>query len=283
MSLNFAASGDKLETPTFVVPTQVTMAAWVKNPPFANTGPRLFENTTPTTRFFFSSTGDLIYQRLLATTGQWEVKVADQGGTNWANWNHIAVTFDASSNANVPKMYINGVERTVTVTTTPTGTVNTTSNVMTVANRPTSSRNIGLAQHVGIYSAVLSQANITFLQSNAHYGTSQFANWTFNSLAATYTDLSGNGRTATVVGAPTYSSDDPTLSVAGIAFTPTTTFTVSALPRVIIPIGVNITATFGVTMAVESGTPYAGGPGAGVGGVSKGKTIIINRRRRDRG
>lgn len=74
----------------------------------------------------------------------------------------------------------------------------------------------------------------------------------------------------------------PLVAPSGIAFTPTADATFQFTPILGIPIGMHFVGTAGATFAVESGTPYPGGPGAGVGGVSKGKAVLLLRRRRGR-
>lgn len=283
MALNFAASADKLTLAAFAIPSPaLTYAAWVKDPPLANGGPRIIENTTPTTRFFFGSDGSLIFQRLWTGTAEWTVSYASMGSPNWANWHHVAVTYDGTSSANTPIFYVDGASFAPTSTTgvPPTGSLNNTSNVMNLANRPTSARNLGTADHIGIYNAVLTQANIQSLLTTPHFASNQFANWSFGSLLATYTDLSGNGRTATVSGAPTFVAG-PDLT-AGINIAANTNFTVSALPKVMIPIGVNVQIGFNATVDLQVGTPYPGGPGAGVGGAHKGRISLFLRARKQR-
>lgn len=277
MALTFPASGDKLTTPTFVVPTAITYAAWIINPDFvSSTGPRIFENTTPTTRWFLDGTNSqFVFQRLYGNTAEWRAPFP--GGIDWTQWHHIAVTHDASSVNNDPVFYCDGAIVTTSELVTPTGSVNTTTNVMTVANRGTNARQIGTVDHVGIYNAVLSQANIQSLATTAHFASNQFANWSFGSLAATYTDLSGGGRTATVAGSPTFTAG-PSLAANQIVIN--TSYTVTANPMLVIPIGVSIADQFTATLDVTTGTPYPGGLSAGVGGFSKRKFVILNKRRR---
>lgn len=279
MALNFAASGDKLTTATFVVPTQITYAAWVKDPPFANGGPRIFENTTPTTRFFFGSDGTLIYQRLFSVTQEWQVSPANLGSPDWTQWHHVAVSHDASSNANDPVFYLDGQVKTISsFPASRSGSVNTTTNVMNIGNRPSNGRYSGWLEYVGIYNAVLSQANVQSMLSNAHYASNRFANWTLSPDGATFADISASGLTATKAGAPVFGSG-PTLSSGGIEFAPSPIATLLFAPILGIPVNMNFAGTIGAAFEVASGTPYAGGPGAGVGGLSKGKLLMLSRRR----
>ncbi len=58
-----------------------------------------------------------------AATGRWET----QSGISPNEWHHLVVTYDNSSNSNVPVFYVDGVAVTTVVTGTPTGTQNSDS------------------------------------------------------------------------------------------------------------------------------------------------------------
>lgn len=90
---------------------------------------------------------------------------------------------------------------------------------------------------------------------------------------------------------PTFSASDDWVGIAvalrpagsaGIAFTPSPNATLQFTPILGIPVSMSFAGTFGVAFEVASGTPYAGGPGAGVGGISKGKAVLLLGRRRGR-
>lgn len=285
MGLLLDASTDKLTTPAFAIPTgALTYAAWIKNPQFANGGPRIFENTdvNTSTRFFYSSGGDLILQRLYTTTAQYEASHAAMDSANgsevdWSEWNHVAVTHNGTRTT-APTFYINGNSITGSITSAGSGdTHSSQSNVMTIGNRPANDRQADGLDHVGIYNAVLSGANIAYLLDNPHYGSNQFGNWSFDSLAASYTDLSGNGRTATVGGSPTFIAGPDFSSPIGFPIDVTASLT--AQPVLAFLLNGALDGTIGLAMGIESGTPYPGGPGAGVGGVSKGRRIAVLSRR----
>jgi hypothetical protein len=210
MALTFT-SGNKLTTATFVVPTAVTYTAWIKDPDFVtSTGPRIFENTTPTTRWFLDVTNSqFVFQRLYNNTAEWRAPFP--AGIDWTQWHHLAVSHDASSTSNVATFYCDGVALTTTTTTAPTGTVNTTSNVMHIGDRPTNARPLGTGAWIGIYNAVLTQGQVKDAMDFGEYTTNRFAIWSLEVDGATFTDFSGSGLTATKSGTPTFVAQ-PTLS-----------------------------------------------------------------------
>lgn len=209
MALDFVASGDKLTTATFVVPTAVTYTAWVKDPDFvSSTGPRILENATPTTRWFIDGTTlEFVYQRLFTNTAEWRAPFPT--GIDWAQWHHIAVSHDAANTTNDPVFYCDGVALTTSELVTPSGTVSGTSAVMTIGNRPANGRQAGTIAWVCIHNAILTAGQVAIAMDAGFAWPSQFAVWSFEVDGATFPDLSGNGRTATKVGTPTILTGPP--------------------------------------------------------------------------
>lgn len=266
MGLLLDSSQERLTTPAFAIPGGgLTYAAWVKDPQFAATsGPRIFENTdvNTTTRWFFSSTGDLIFQRLFSTTTAYTataaaMATANGGSVDWTQWNHVAVTHDGTR-TNDAIFYINGEVAASSITTPGSGTTqNSQANIMTIGNRSAFDRQINGIDHPGIYNAVLSQANIQSLLTQAHHASNMYANWSFDSLEASYTDLSGNSRTATVqstvtfLAGPSFSVDPTEVAVNFEAFA---TFQAQLRIRKYMPFLPYIDDTLAI--AAGSGTPW---------------------------
>lgn len=78
-----------------------------KNNSAGGNGWRLEGSDTPSLVMVFGFTGD---------SGVWFVPMT------FDVWNHVAYVYDADSASNIPKMYINGVDTTVSVNQTPVGT-----------------------------------------------------------------------------------------------------------------------------------------------------------------
>lgn len=211
MALNFNASGAKLTTATFVVPTAVTYTAWIKDPDFVtSTGPRIFENTTPTTRWFLDVTNSqFVFQRLYSNTAEWRAPFPP--GIDWTQWHHLAVAHDASSVNNDAIFYCDGVLLTTTEAVTPTGTVNTTTNVMHIGDRPTNARPLGKAAWIGIYNAVLTAGQVAVAMVGGHAHANKFRIYPLDIEVGgtTYLDVSGNAGDATKNGTPALVAGPP--------------------------------------------------------------------------
>jgi hypothetical protein len=209
MALDFVASGDKLTTASFAVPTAVTFTAWVKDVDFTtSSGPRILENATgPTTRWFLDSAdGSIVYQRLFSTTAEWR---ASLGSVDWSQWHHLAVTHNAANASNDPIFYLDGVPLTLSLDNNSSGAAVTTSSAMTIGNRPSDGRPLGTLAWLGIYSTVLSQGQIRQAMDSGATPGNQFALYGLEVDGATFVDLSGSGLTATKVGTPTFLSGPP--------------------------------------------------------------------------
>lgn len=83
-------------------------------------------------------------------------------------WSHIAFTYDNSSTANNPLIYINGVSETVTETQTPTGTVSADDAFdFLIGNDGDFNRQFfGQITEVAYWSTVLTQAGVTQLANS---------------------------------------------------------------------------------------------------------------------
>ena len=92
-----------------------------KNNSAGGDGWRLTSSDTPALVMFFGFTG---------SSGIWFIALT------FGVWQHIAYVYNADSNANLPKMYLNGVDTTVSVNQAPTGTRDPdTSDIFIIANR----------------------------------------------------------------------------------------------------------------------------------------------------
>jgi len=75
-------------------------------------------------------TGWRIQHNFSTTNGQWNYNV----GTSTATWLHIVATYDNSSTANVPTLYLGGVAQTLTSSTSPVGSASTSANAYRIGN-----------------------------------------------------------------------------------------------------------------------------------------------------
>src|SRR5262249_1649288 len=76
-------------------------------------------------------------------------------------WHHIAVVYDASSEANTPQIYVDGVSQIVTQETAPLGTPLANTDPYVFGNRGTGDQGwSGRLDEVQIYDAALTAAQI---------------------------------------------------------------------------------------------------------------------------
>lgn len=92
------------------------------------------------------------------TDGQWDISVL-----TFDVWAHVAVTYDASSTANIPVMYYNGVSQAISPTSdiTPVGTFTMGTGALTIGNIPAATRTWdGQLAECFYYDRILSAAEI---------------------------------------------------------------------------------------------------------------------------
>lgn len=145
MAREFDGVNDLLATGvSLTMPTTFSLAAWVyprsrgegslglmlafqADPASANlTGFRIQAGTGSNQRVNFRADR-------ATTSGHWHTP--DDATTFILNaWQHVAVTYDGSSTANDPLMYVNGISVAVTEFTTPAGTLDTTADEIVIGN-----------------------------------------------------------------------------------------------------------------------------------------------------
>lgn len=147
--------------------SQITIAAWVRADAFGNSlYPRIIE--TPGYRVFFRFDNQGMNGFDFATfhsnqNGDWF------SGTDTISigaWYHVAASYDRSSTANVPTMYVNGVRVSPKAITTPSGTLPAYTGVGNIGNNPALTRAWkGGIDDLRIYDRILSEAEIQALAS----------------------------------------------------------------------------------------------------------------------
>jgi hypothetical protein len=81
-----------------------------------------------------------------------------------AGWRHVAVTYDGTSTANDPVMYVDGIPTTVTENSSPSGSLRSNSGTTYLGDRPSLGRPFeGLLDDVRIYNRVLSPSEVQAL------------------------------------------------------------------------------------------------------------------------
>jgi hypothetical protein len=181
----------------------------------ANTGStgggnaRAFDKRTvsaQTELFFFGTPGPIMSYEVdwTTTAGNWETPAFTQNV-----WNHWVITYDSGAVGNIPLIYLNGVSQSLTIQSTPTGTLPASnSDGYVIGNRGNDQlRNwTGSIAEFAIWNgALLTQTEVSALAKGARPWTirkgSLVGYWPLDGLASPEPDLSGNKGNGTVTGA----------------------------------------------------------------------------------
>ncbi len=122
-------------------------------------------------------------------------------------WQHVAVVYDNSSDANDPTLYINGVAQTVTEIDTPSGTPSSDAALnLTLGNYSldTSRTFDGLLDDVRIYDRMLDAAEIAELANAGNTG--PIAHWKLDETSGTTAVDSEGGHDGTLTNGPSWDS-----------------------------------------------------------------------------
>ena len=167
MSIAAYASGDYFEVrdlPAWSrVSTKLTLMIWHWSYGSIPTGGQLIAN--PRIRLYLVEsggypTGDQVYIEgagyWTGTAGNW---YSAGGGLPrpTTKWRCVSMTYDASSTANVPVIYIDGVAQTMATDTTPTGTATSASGATMLGNNPAGTDPAeGAVAHYAVWNRLLS-------------------------------------------------------------------------------------------------------------------------------
>lgn len=130
--------------------------------------------------------------------GRWDISTPQ---VVIGSWNHLVVTYNADSTANVPSMYLNGSSVGISTVNTPTGSRNSDSSYnLYIGNSSTGARTFdGELCLVSMYSKILTLAEINEVY---HKGpgivSSLNGYWTMMDPSGTMYDRSGNGNNGTL-------------------------------------------------------------------------------------
>ena len=148
---------------------QTTVTAWVRADSNGGSSyPRIL--VTPGCYFNFRFDGTATNALDFATTstangttaaGEW---VAPPNSVGIGGWYHVAVSYDKSSTANVPALYVNGVKMSLTTLTSPSTNASSYAGTTYIGNRLDLTRGWdGLIDDLRIYNRLLSDAEVQLL------------------------------------------------------------------------------------------------------------------------
>lgn len=154
-----AAATDRVLTTLSAKTTLRSYSIWVYANAYAGS-PRVFDDGgTPVERLGDNGS---VWEYLRAWSGSnatWTVARPSTGA-----WHHFGITYDGSSTANDPLIYVDGTSVTVTETTAPSGTLTTTAQALNLGNRAAQDRVWdGMMAEWGVWDRILSADDMAAL------------------------------------------------------------------------------------------------------------------------
>lgn len=146
--------------------SQITLAAWVRADGQGNSAfPRILD--TPGYRLFFrfdnQGSNGFDFATYSTGNGDW---FSGANTISTGVWYHVAATYDRSSFANVPTLYVNGISTSITTITSPSGTQPSYGGTGRIGNTSALSRAWkGAIDDLRIYNRLLTAAEIKTLAS----------------------------------------------------------------------------------------------------------------------
>ncbi len=159
------SASDRIEPGTAFAanPEEITIATWVNVPSWPGYNPRITDRLAGQL-FIIGSNARLQFSanRWLSNNGRWDT-AADI--ITFGQWHHVAVTYSFSATTNDPKIYVDGVEVSVTENDAPLGGLGDDSgNTFYIGNRNTHNRSVrGQMDDFRVYDRILSDTEIAAL------------------------------------------------------------------------------------------------------------------------
>lgn len=173
-SLNSAHNGVNFgRSNTFNNVTQKTITGWIRNLGIpANFTPLAKYDGTNGWYFFTAGSGSFLYNHhFTPTDGQWETLTCPMTGSAGI-WKHVALTYDSSSDLNVPQFYVDGLLVASVTTAAPNGTADTDADANLVLGNMNYVgweflyRHNGYLKDFRMYNRILPQSEIVEMASN---------------------------------------------------------------------------------------------------------------------
>lgn len=208
MGRTIGAASDRIEyTGAIAATTAMSWCGWVKAPSVGDTTARMLACQEDQWRVNVNAekygggtpaAGALFFGRSWGTTDQ--LTEVQAPGATWADWNHVAVTYDGSATTNAAKIYLNGVLLTNSFTRNAAGSIDNASGNPNVGNDNAHTRG-SMATHgpSSFHNVVLTQGEILEHMWRGFTPRGCYLGWLLLG-DSPEPDLSGNGRSGTVTG-----------------------------------------------------------------------------------
>ncbi len=159
------ASSEVLITGYTGRPDTISLACWIKSSGFSDLG-RIFDKTASDLvlwGYYYTAYDRFYIEADWTSYGSWYWD-ASSPNMDDGSWHHFALTYDGSSTANDPIVYIDGSSVTVTEENTPSGSWSSDSDAWTWANREIEGRQLtGSVAECAIWSRILTAAEVASL------------------------------------------------------------------------------------------------------------------------
>lgn len=217
MARTCTASTDRVEyTTTLAATTAMSFCAWVKNPSVAGTTCKMLACQEDQWRISFNAekygggtaaAGALYFGRSWGTTDQ--VTEVQSPGATWANWNHVAVTYDGAATTNAAKFYLNGTLLTNSFTRNAAGSIdNAVGNPNAGNDNAHTLSCLASIAFASFHNVVLTQAEILEHMLTGYAGRGCYVSWDLSG-DSPERDRSGSGRLGTVTGTSVATDNPP--------------------------------------------------------------------------
>lgn len=144
----------------------LTVMSWVNVADYSITDSRIVNHSSAglgtTDNFIFSARSTNQHFKFNARRWGTTEGLFDFASPTSLTWTHVALTYDYSSTANVPLAYLNGKATSVSVITTPAGTVSAPTALTTLFNSGGNGTNVwhGFLAHQAYWNRILNEAEI---------------------------------------------------------------------------------------------------------------------------
>lgn len=174
---DFDGSDDYVRTPAIANPTLMSISVWFFADTLGDSNAGRILHTGYSETLNTAGSGEKIdiqfYRAWSTAYGRWYYPGSS---LSLSAWNHIVILYDGSSTSNDPVYYQNGIQKTPSESTAPSGSIVNTAEVWTIGDHKDLVRSFdGKIDQVAVWSRILSAAEVAALYNSGN-GLA-FSNW----------------------------------------------------------------------------------------------------------